>query len=70
MSEIIYDGAEKLLYFYDCELFLVNYQKGSLKRLSFQDFIREIDTCPDESINWKRKMIVQYAEKVGILRNE
>lgn len=68
MSILIYDGEEKLLYFNDGELFKVDYLKENLKKLSFQDYIREIDTCPDEGISWKKAMIIRAAEWVGMLR--
>ena len=67
MAQIIYD-IDKLLYFYDGELFKVTYETGKLERLSFQEFIRKIDTCPDEGEKWKRAMIIKYAEAVGMLR--
>ena len=65
---IIYDGQEKVIYFYDFELFKVDYRLSTVQKLTFQQFIREIDTCADKNTSWKKKIIVEMAQKVGMLK--
>lgn len=63
----IYENEEKILYFYDFELFKVDLKKTQVCKLSFEQFIREIDICPDNGIEWKRKTILKFAEKCGLI---
>lgn len=63
----IYQSDTKVLYFYDHELFKVELKQAKLYKLSFEEFIREVDICPDENIDWKRKTIIRFAEMVGMI---
>lgn len=66
----IYENEEKILYFFDGELFKVDLKKTIVIKLSFEQFIREVDTCADGAVDWKRKTILLFAKKCGLLNEE
>lgn len=65
---LLYQGDEKMLYFFDCELYKVDYVDEELTKLTLEEFIREVDTIPDEAVEWKKQMILRGAELVGLLK--
>lgn len=65
---IIKECDEQLLYFFAGELFLLDAGNETLTKLSFEEFIRFIDTLPDEAAKWKQETILKAAQWVGMLR--
>ena len=65
---ILKEGDENLLYFFAGEIFLLDYLDEKVNKLNFTEFIRFIDTIPDEAVEWKKQMILRGAELVGMLK--
>lgn len=65
---ILKEGDENLLYFFAGEIFLLDYVDEKVNKLNFTEFIRFIDTIPDEAVEWKKQMILRGAELVGMLK--
>ena len=65
---IIHEGDEKLLYFFAGDIYLLDYADEKVTKLTFEEFIRYVDTLPDEGQKWKRYIIVRMAEFVGMLK--
>lgn len=37
-----------------------------IEKISFQEVIREIDTCPDKSAAWKQEKIMKFSRLIGL----
>ena len=68
MNKIFYECKDFILYlsFVDFE-FRKQRTITDLEIISYEEFIREIDTLPDKSQVWKRLTIIEAGKLAGIL---
>ncbi len=63
---IIYENDEKVLFYnvHEKRIFEIKAGKG-LREICFQEAVREIDTIPTETPEWKRLQILKLAKELG-----
>jgi len=67
--EIIYENANTTIFYDAWGVFIRVLEPYHIYELSYDEFIREIDTIPDKSPEWKKETIFKYAVKTGIFKD-
>lgn len=66
MNYLIYENADIQLWWcgFDCEFHITDKNNKS-SQISFEEFVREIDTIPERSWEWKQNIISFWADRMG-----
>ena len=66
MNYVIYENNEITIWFcsIDCEIHITD-KTNKTTQITFEDFIRTIDTIPERSREWKKEIINTWADRFG-----
>ena len=66
MNYLIYENDEIQVWYcgFDCEIHVTD-KHNKTSQLTFEEFVRIIDTIPERSREWKKDIINTWADRFG-----